>query len=177
MEVLYKYVDVLVSYFNTSPQIITAMAAVAITLLLFILFRGHSVRKIFKLPITCIFLGSDLGGNKNPYYINKREVNGAPDAVFFDWLRLTFVVGEYKSRSYNNKIKWRENFQVILYIGLLPPWFFPRCKGYIAYGCGNVVKIHYTSRVFRKLMKLKGELRTAKKNWKPVNNTPLQKRL
>jgi hypothetical protein len=149
--------------------------ALPVILVLFTL-RGHAVRKVFKLPVTCLFMGSDMGGNKNPYFVSGDGVHGAPDAVFFDWLRLTFVVGEYKSINHNGQVKWRENFQVILYMGILPPWYWPRCRGYIAYGCGNVVKIAYSRKYFNGLLKLKKELEQAKKSWVPTNTIPLQRR-
>jgi len=143
---------------------------------LYYLFRGFLIKRLFKFPFWYLFLGSDIGGNKSPYYFDKKGICGAPDAVFFDILTLSFVIGEYKSRNYNNGVTWRERFQVTLYTGLVPPWFFPRSKGYIAYGCGTVKRISFERKYYKGLLSLKKEVIEAKKIWQPLNNLPLYKR-
>lgn len=141
------------------------------------LLRGYGVKKLFKVPFRYFFIASDLGGSSKPYYINKRGVCGAPDALFFDLIRFRFVVGEYKSRNYSNHVKTREYYQVILYVGLMTPLFFPRAKGFICYGCGAVVPIKYSHKVFKGLMDIKPEIIRSKKTWKAENSMPLKERL
>lgn len=150
---------------------------VIILVVLAALLRGYGVKKLFKVPFRYVYVGSDLGGNIKPYYINKRGVCGAPDALFFDLFRLRFIVGEYKSRNYSNYVKTREYYQVILYVGLMTPLFFPRAKGFICYGCGEVVPIKYSHKVFKGLMNLKPEIIRSKEIWKSENPVPLKERL
>lgn len=149
---------------------------VPLLLLSYFIFRGYAVKKVFKLPVWCLYIGSDIGGNNTPYYINKKNVHGAPDALFFNLFTLRFIVGEYKSRVYRGHVTSRERYQVILYVGLISPFLWPRCRGYIVYGCGTVIYVPYVRKTFKALLGLRDELKQSKKNWRPVNSLPLDRR-
>lgn len=140
------------------------------------MFRGYGVKKLFNVPFWCVYISSDLGGNTKPFYINKKGVCGAPDAVFFNLLKFKFIVGEYKSRNFNDHVKRREYYQVLLYVGLVGPWFLPTPKGFISYGCGQVVSITHNKKTFKKLLALKPEIEKSKKDWSAKNTLPLHKR-
>ncbi len=43
-------------------------------------------------------------------------------------------------------------------------------------GCGRVLKLDYDKTLFKKLMALRGEVKSARKNWRPVDHRPLYKR-
>ncbi|GIU32014.1 hypothetical protein TUM3792_44240 [Shewanella sp. MBTL60-007] len=128
------------------------------------------------MPWYCIVLGADIGGWKKPWFIKRRGVCGAPDAVFFDPLRFRYIAGEFKSRAFNGRITIREKYQLTLYTGLIQRFWLPQAQGVIAYGCGRVLKLDYDKTLFKKLMALRGEVKSARKNWRPVDHRPLYKR-
>ena len=167
-------ITMIASEFISTYAIHFSVATLA--LIAIILSRGYGVKKTFKIPIWYLFIGSDMGGNDKPYYVNKKGVCGAPDAIFFNPLRLVFVIGEYKSRKYNGQVRLRENYQVLLYMGLTSPSFLFRSRGYLCYGCGSLVPVKYDHKTYKQLLKLKHEVEKSKRNWKPVNKKPLHER-
>lgn len=144
--------------------------------LLMVILRGLSIKRQFHMPWYCIVLGADIGGWKKPWFIKRRGVCGAPDAVFFDPLRFRYIAGEFKSRAFNGRMTNREKYQLTLYTGLIQRFWLPQAQGVIAYGCGRVLKLDYDKTLFKKLMALRGEVKSARKNWRPVDHRPLYKR-
>ena len=175
-----KWIDWIVVF--VQPYLLLAIeykfyiVAVISVLIFLVLLRGYGVKKLFKVPFWYFYIGSDVGGNTKPYFIYKKKVAGAPDAVFYNILKLQYVIGEFKSRDYKSYVKRREYYQVVLYVGLMSLWFLPRAKGIICYGCGAVVPIKYDNKVFKNLLSLRNEINNSKKYWQPENPTPLHQR-
>lgn len=133
------------------------IAGLIATFLLFVMLRGSSVKKIFGVSWYVIFIGGDIGGRK-PHRINKSIVNGCPDAVFFDWVCLRYIVGEYKSRTSSYKPTGRELNQVQLYLGIMNKWNLAKPVGVLAYGSGKITKVIFNKKEFNKMYKKRFEL-------------------
>lgn len=100
-------------------------------------------------------ISADMGkvGRKKIY--RGRDLTGAPDVVFADRLKPRIIVCEYKSRLAKNRVKKRERYQVVLYIGLLQE-IYPRhrIEGRLRYR-DKVVDIGFDPQLYSWLLSLK----------------------
>ncbi|MBW8191293.1 hypothetical protein K0504_09615 [Neiella marina] len=152
------------------------IAIVVLVIVVFITVRNWRIKRLFNAPLLSILIGADIGKHKKAAYIAKKGICGAPDALFFDLLRLRFFVGEFKSRRYSGSVSHRERYQVLLYTGLVRRWYWPRSIGVIAYGCGHVESVKFDATTYRKLLQLKPEVSQSMRHWKAVDNRPLHQR-
>lgn len=152
------------------------IALCMIIIVYFWFFKAFGVKKLFKLPIYYIYIGGDIAGDRKPFFIDKKGIRGAPDAVFFNIFKFRYVVCEFKSRAFNGRSTLREQYQLCLYAYLVPPATLFPCDSYFAYGCGRVVKYDRDRAVFDGLLGLREEVKQVKKNWNLTDPRPLHVR-
>ncbi|HDS1721490.1 hypothetical protein NPS53_08275 [Pseudomonas putida] len=122
-------------------------------------------------------LSTDLGKGTGRIKLALHGINGIPDAVFEAKASAHILVGEFKSRKYRNRVKAYELYQIMLYMGHLRDKY-PKHKvtGCLAYADGKV-SVQFDSELYAALIALKGEFWETLKNRRPVNPTPLHKRI
>lgn len=114
------------------------------------------------MPFYCFYISSDTRNGK-PKFLKKKEVVGVPDALFFNPLKVRYIVGELKSRHYTGEITRYEKAQITLYLGLCDKWFLLKPRGVMLYGDGNTVSVNLNRHLFNEIFKLRHEcLRVAK---------------
>lgn len=119
---------------------------------------------------------TDLSNSKHKVKLTTDNAVGEPDALFISNCGKAAVVGEYKHRKFRGVVRYREYYQVMLYIGGAL-----NIKG-VRETCGllrfkdGLVKITFNQNLFYMLESAAIELKRTSKSWKPVNKKPLHKR-
>ncbi len=115
--------------------------------------KGYSVKRKLQVPLYYLFLGGDVGGRK-PIKVENKNLVGMPDALFFNLLKLRFVVCEFKSRNYTG-VNLYERAQITLYMGMLNKWYLPAPQGIVAYGNGFAVRVRFNKSLFNEICGLR----------------------
>tara|TARA_R110002051_G_scaffold325718_2_gene430452 strand:- start:2861 stop:3292 length:432 start_codon:yes stop_codon:yes gene_type:complete len=131
------------------------LAALLISLTVLML-RGWQLKKKFRIPFYCLLVSSDVG-NRKPKFLRKCILVGVPDALFFNPLKMRYIVGELKSRYYTGEITRYEEAQITLYMGMCNKWYLLKPSGVMLYGNGRVAPVKYNSNLFKSIFKLRFE--------------------
>lgn len=142
--------------------VITAVTAVAIFSLLNRLLRlkrrstrDRDLRRAFKVPSGYEVMGSDVGGEKYKGLIADGLI-GRPDAWFCKGGKM--IVGEFKNRRYNGKVRPRERYQVTLYLGMLVSRYgAKRVQGHLRFR-DKTVRIKYDPKLYRRLLSMREDV-------------------
>lgn len=122
-------------------------------------------------------LSTDLGNADGKIKLASNGINGIPDAVFEALTSKRILVGEFKSRKYRNKVKLYELYQLMLYMGHLKEKYPSHLvTGCLAYADGKV-EVNFDRELYLGLVGLKSEYWETLKSRRPVNTTPLHKRI
>jgi hypothetical protein len=131
---------------------------------------------LFDLPSDFRVVGADMGQAQKPIYLRADGLMGGPDALFHSSSRNHWVVGEYKSRRYNGRIKPYERYQVILYTGMVRrSKRTSNVNGALRY-TDKLVPVPFDDELYRRLVGLIPEFQVATKKWKAPDNRPLHQR-
>lgn len=126
---------------------------------------------------THTILSTDLGKSNPQLKLTRFGVSGIADAVFKARSRKTILVGEFKSRKYRQVVRLAELYQLILYLGHIKAQY----PDYEVVGClayaDSRVKVNFDRAVYDGLIGLKDEYWESVKKRRPVNKTPLHKRI
>ena len=117
--------------------------------------KGYSVKRKLQVPLYYLYLGGDIGGRK-PITVENKNLTGMPDALFFNLLKLRFVVCEFKSRNYTG-VNLYERAQITLYMGMLNKWYLPSPQGIVAYGNGFAVRVMFNKSLFNEICCLRNQ--------------------
>lgn len=122
-------------------------------------------------------LSTDLGNSTGRIKLGRFGINGIPDAVFEALTAKHILVGEFKSRKYRNSVKLYELYQIMLYMGHLRAKYPNHTVvGCLAYADGRV-SVQFDPELYQGLIGLKDEYWETVKRRRPVNSTPLHKRI
>jgi hypothetical protein len=137
-------------------------------------FNSSKVFSTFSLShIFYTLTSSDLGGSKasREYLLSNHTCVGMPDAEFRKKRYLKFfpinnyVVGEYKNRYFRGVVRYREYYQVMLYIGLAGEKYnTTSVYGLLAFK-DKVIKINFDKKLYNSLLSLKSEYYEVKDRW------------
>ncbi|MDN3379971.1 MULTISPECIES: hypothetical protein [unclassified Pseudoalteromonas] len=133
-------------------QFILQFLLVASIVLLLITLKGYKVKRLFRVPLYCIYLGGNFH-NKKPILLKKNEMVGAPDAIFFNPLKLRIVIGELKSHYYRGHVTVYEEAQVTLYMGMCAKWYLLNPVCVLHYSDDSTVGIKYNPVLFAEIFK------------------------
>lgn len=127
--------------------------------------------------LTHKLLSTDLGKATGKIKLARYGINGIPDAVFESLAEKVILVGEFKSRKYRDQVKLYELYQLTLYMGHLTERY-PHHKivGCLAYADAQV-KVSFDRELYQGLVGLRDEYWQTIKCRRPVNKTPLHKRM
>lgn len=120
---------------------------------------------------------TDLGLSRGKKY-SHRGVAGIPDAVFRHRReRNRWLVAEYKSRLYRGNVSAREQYQVVLYMGLLRDcrWGSVQVEGMIRFRDASV-PIAWNERLYEALKAMAPELRKARRTGRVPDPRPVEVR-
>lgn len=120
--------------------------------LLLVILKGYKVKRLFRVPLYCIYLGGNLNKNK-PIILKKNELVGAPDAIFFNPLKFRIVIGELKSHYYRGHVTVYEEAQVTLYMGMCTRWYLLNPVCVLHYCDESTVGIKYNPVLFAEIFK------------------------
>ncbi len=142
--------------------------------------RKLSTNKVFALyrvkKSEFRLVGTDLGNSTFRKKLFTKSTVGEPDAVFVSMDERRAIVGEYKERNFRGVVRYREYYQVMLYIaGALNMKDVDEAWGLLRYRDG-LVRIKYNKRLSDMLEEMAFELKRSSKRWKPVVKTPLHER-
>ncbi|NVL48644.1 hypothetical protein F2S72_01380 [Pseudomonas syringae pv. actinidiae] len=122
-------------------------------------------------------LSTDLGNATGRIKVGRYGINGIPDAVFELLAGKHILVGEFKSRKYRDYVKLYELYQIMLYMGHLREKYPNHSiTGCLAYADGRV-SVQFDAALYEALIGLKVEYWETVKRRRPVNPTPLHKRI
>lgn len=129
-------------------------------------------------PTEWSLISTDLGrGHARRRRLYGFGVAGEPDAVFRGKQTGQLVVGEYKNRLFKGYVRRREYYQVILYIGLTRNAYqSTNVVGVLSFK-DTRVEIAHNEPLFRALIGMRGEVVDSLKRRKPINQSPLHKRI
>ena len=104
-------------------------------------------------------ISTDLGGEDPKVFLSAEDIVGVADAMFRSRRHPVLVVGEAKSRRYRGRMRRREYYQMILYLGAARRQF-PRLRatGRLSYA-DAVVPVEFDEATFRQLLSMVPELR------------------
>lgn len=104
-------------------------------------------------------ISTDLGDEHPKVFLSTQDIVGVADAMFRSRRHPVLVVGEAKSRRYRGRMRRREYYQMILYLGAARRQF-PRLRvtGRLSYA-DAVVPVEFDEDTFRKLLSMVPELR------------------
>ncbi len=162
-------------YVGVTGAIVIAVSMVLVGTVSLVL-RGMSIKRLFGQPWYVVVLAADIGGWKVKRRIQRKGVVGMPDALFFDPVRLRYVIGEYKSRVWKGSVTERERYQVTLYVGMLRRLWRREPRGLIAYGCGRIQNVAFNKGVYVGLLGLRKEVLAVERDWVVKDSRPLSKR-
>lgn len=167
--------------YGLSRDLFLAVLGGGATVLALVVYRwlifGYKIKNHFQLPIHSILIGTDLIEKGKPFRLGNRKVVGQPDALIFNLLTWSLIVCEYKSRVNNSgHITDYERYQVITYMGLAKRFWCWRVKGIVLYGKSTLVEVHFDKSMYKRLLGLVAEVKRSKRDWYPVNRTPLKMR-
>ena len=109
-------------------------------------------------------IGSDLGSIKKKIILRTFFCFGEADAVFKTRLFGRYVIGEYKHRVYKGKIRYREYYQTMLYMGAAQSTFKTKnVIGYLRFR-NETVRIKFEPIVYEALQRKAKELNKFNKN-------------
>ena len=167
--------------YGLGSDLFWAVLGVGTTVLAFVVYRwlifGYRIKNHFQLPIYSILIGTDLIEKGKPFRLGNRKVVGQPDALIFNLLAWSLIVCEYKSRVNNSgRVTDYERYQVITYLGLAKRFWCWRVKGIVLYGKSTLVEVHFDKSMYKRLLGLVAEVKRSKRDWYPVNRTPLKNR-
>jgi hypothetical protein len=137
-----------------------------------------SVHKCFGLdPGRYKILGTDLGGRNQVLKLFFAGVAGAPDAIFEERAKRRIIIGEFKARKLRDGVRYREFYQVLLYVGLAKAkWSSHEVVGLLAY-TDKTVLVRFDKTVFDALMAMRSEALEATRVGRALNPRPLHKRI
>jgi len=122
-------------------------------------------------------LSTDLGKSSGRIKLSRFGINGIADAVFESLSGKKILVGEFKSRKYRGEVRLYELYQIMLYMGHIKAEYPNHSvEGCLAYADG-MVKVVFDKAVYDALTGLKREYWETVRNRRPVNTTPLHKRM
>lgn len=135
------------------------LLSIGLILAVFIVWamKGIGVKRVFSVPWYVLYIGSDIGGRK-ALNIKKSILVGAPDALFFDWTHLRYIVGEFKSRKSTYTPTERETNQCLLYMGMINKFYHINPTGVLAYGNGINHIVKFDKKRYKKIYKRRFEL-------------------
>ncbi|HHH9441273.1 TPA: hypothetical protein ACP32N_003210 [Pseudomonas aeruginosa] len=153
------------------------LIVVSIAILLYLARKGQSKDDIFRTfglsSSAYELVSTDLGKGYPRKRIGWRGVGGEPDAIFRHKHSDRVVVGEYKSRRWGRRMRPREYFQVVLYIGIARAHFKTNdVVGILAFN-DKTLDIEHQPELFFNLIQLRGEVLTSLKRKKALNSRPL----
>lgn len=158
--------------------LIAVIAGAAILYLVFAAKAPHAIHQKFGLnPDHWTIVSSDLGGGHSRQRLYGFGVAGEPDAVLRGNRTGQIAVGEFKNRRHGGYVRQREFYQLILYIGLAREVYrSTNVVGVLAFKDARV-EIAHDDALFRALIGMRGEVLDSIKRRKPLNRSPLHKRI
>ncbi|MFL1449378.1 hypothetical protein ACI77O_13355 [Pseudomonas tritici] len=154
---------------------------IAVLVIVFVLSKKSASTEVYSRfgvrDSTHTILSTDLGNAKAQMKLTRHGVNGIADAVFEARSRKSILVGEFKSRKYRQQVRLNEFYQIILYMGHLQAKYPDHTiAGCLAYADGKV-NVAFDRAVYEGLIGLKDEYWQSLRMKRPVNKTPLHKRM
>ncbi|MBM3105748.1 hypothetical protein IIE18_11405 [Pseudomonas sp. V1] len=161
-------------------NMVVILAIVAAALFLYLALKGKSKDDIFRtfgLDSTSYELvGTDLGKGHARKRISAHGVSGEPDAIFRHKRTGRLIVCEYKSRRWNRRMRPREYFQIVLYVGISREQFrTDDVIGILAFK-DKTLEIEHNPTLCASLIQLRGEVLGSMKSKKALNSRPLLSR-
>ena len=161
-------------------NMLALLIVVAVAVLLYLALQGKSRDDIFSTfglsASEYELISTDLGKGHPRKRIGLRGVGGEPDAIFQHRRSGKLVVAEFKSRRWARRIRPREYFQVVLYIGIARAEFRTNnVVGILAFN-DKSFEIEHQSELFSSLIQLRGEVLTSLKRKRALNSRPLLSR-
>ena len=122
-------------------------------------------------------LSTDLGKSQARMKLTRFGISGIADAVFKALSGKVILVGEFKSRKFRDEVRLCEFYQLILYMGHIQAQYPDHTiVGCLAYADGRV-KVAFDNAVYEALVDLRDEYRQTIWKKRPVNKTPLHRRM
>lgn len=161
-------------------NILPLLIVLAVAVLLYLALKGRSRDDIFSTfglsTSEYELISTDLGKGHPRKRIGWRGVGGEPDAIFQHKRSGKLVVAEFKSRRWAKRIRPREYFQVVLYIGIARVEFRTNnVVGILAFN-DKSFEIEHQSELFSSLIQLRGEVLSSLKRKRALNSRPLLSR-
>ncbi|HCE5819799.1 TPA: hypothetical protein N0H37_004522 [Pseudomonas aeruginosa] len=161
-------------------NLIVVIAVLLAAFFLYLAVKGKSKDDIFRAfgldPAAYELISSDLGKGHARKRIRWRGVGGEPDAIFRHKRSGRIIVGEFKSRRWARRVRPREYFQIVLYIGIARAEFTSNnVLGVLAFK-DKVLEIEHHPQLFSNLIHLRAEVIASMKKKKALNSRPLLSR-
>lgn len=161
-------------------NLIVVIAVLLAAFFLYLAVKGKSKDDIFRAfgldPAAYELISSDLGKGHARKRIRWRGVGGEPDAIFRHKRSGRIIVGEFKSRRWARRVRPREYFQIVLYIGIARAEFTSNnVLGVLAFK-DKVLEIEHHPELFSNLIQLRTEVLASMKKKKALNSRPLLSR-
>lgn len=142
------------------------------------LIRGFLLqRTLFKLcgvPTSSYkLMGSTLLWPGRPIKLVNDNLHGTPSSVFLKKDGKTAYVCQYNPRDFKGRVKVRERYQMLLFMGMVMEKYKPdKMKGAISYR-DHLEFIMYEPVIYNQLLKLQDEYNEAIQDWVAPNIQPL----
>lgn len=156
-----------------------AVSSFGLALFLLWLRRYLIRRRLFKLcgvPTSSYrLLGTSLYWMGLPVKLHKNGLFGTPGTVFLKKNGKSAYVCHFNPRPFNGRVKVRERYQMLLFMGLVLETYTPeKIQGAIHYH-DHLEAIKFEPVIYKQLLGLRDEYReaTKTKEWKAPNSRPL----
>lgn len=160
------------------PQMeLIAAGAFGLALLLLWLRRFLVKRRLFKLcgvPTSSYrLLGTTLLGFGRPVKLRSHDLNGIPSTVFLKKNGKSAYVCHFNPRFFKGRVKVRERYQMLLFMGLVKERFRPeKVQGAICYQ-DHLEGIAFEPAIYQQLLDMRDEFSIAVDKWEAPNPRPL----
>ena len=118
-------------------------------------------------------LGTNLTGFRKSFKLEKDNLYDYPGAIFIKKDKSIVCVCQYNPRDYKGRVKVRERYQMLLFMGIVMEQYKPEnIRGAIRYN-DHQEFIKYESETYEKLLDLQDEYSEAIRKWEAPNDRPL----
>lgn len=170
-------VDIAGLTLNQSQVWQIAGASFCLAIFLFWARRLLLKRKLFNLygvPTSSYrLIGSTLLRFGHPLKLDKNSLVGTPGTVFLKKNGKSAYVCHFNPRIFNGRVKVRERYQMLLFMGLVNEIYQPdKISGAIRFQ-DHLEVIKYEPVIYRQLLDMRDEYRDAIEEWQAPNSRPL----
>lgn len=162
----------------TQPQVwLISGAAFGLAIFLLWLRRLLLRRKLFRICGVSTsdyrLVGTTLLWFGHPVRLQKPGLRGRPSTFFLSRNRKSAYICHFNPRFFNGRVKVRERYQMLLYMGLAMDIFKLETIQAAIHYQDHLEAIHYEPDIYQQLLDLRQEYHDAIKEWNAPNVRPL----